>query len=260
GCYRLDLPEESWIDVVVAANAAKEAEGALAAGKLERAKVSAALAASLVRQPFLPGEEGTWVEEKRRQLAEVRGGALSVLADACLRSGDAREAAEWAEQAIALEPFRETGYRRLMEAHAAAGNRAEALRVYERCRRLLADELGAYPSPETESIYRGLLAAPARPEPQPAEAAPLAAGARAHAALGVAPATLRGRRLMLASVALIVVLALAGAAVLVARRGSSGLAAIAPDSIAVVAPSRHAVVADIALHTRPAAIAYGAGS
>src|SRR5207253_8349305 len=68
------------------------------------------------------------------------------------------------------------------------------------------------------------------------------------------------RRLMLASVALIVVLALAGAAVLVARRGSPGLAAIAPDSIAVVDPSRNAVVADIALHTRPAAIAYGAGS
>jgi streptogramin lyase len=44
-----------------------------------------------------------------------------------------------------------------MEGHAASGNRAEALRVYERCRRLLAEELGAYPSPQTESIYRGLL-------------------------------------------------------------------------------------------------------
>jgi DNA-binding SARP family transcriptional activator len=44
-----------------------------------------------------------------------------------------------------------------MEANAAAGNRAEALRVYERCRRLLAEELGAFPSPETESIYRELL-------------------------------------------------------------------------------------------------------
>ena len=47
-----------------------------------------------------------------------------------------------------------------MVAHVAAGNRAEALRVYERCRRLLAEELGTYPSPETESIYRGLLEAP----------------------------------------------------------------------------------------------------
>ena len=67
-----------------------------------------------------------------------------------------------------------------MEAHAAAGNRAEALRVYERCRRLLAEELGAYPSPETESIYRGLLeASPNRVEaaitraPPPPETAPL---------------------------------------------------------------------------------------
>ena len=61
---------------------------------------------------------------------------------------------------IALSPFREAGYRRLMEAHAAAGNRAEALQVYEQCRLLLAEELGAYPSPETDSIYRQLLAAP----------------------------------------------------------------------------------------------------
>jgi DNA-binding SARP family transcriptional activator len=30
-----------------------------------------------------------------------------------------------------------------MQAHAAAGDPAEALRVYERCRRFLADELGA---------------------------------------------------------------------------------------------------------------------
>ena len=36
--------------------------------------------------------------------------------------------------------------------------------MYERCRRLLADELGAYPSPETESIYRGLLEAPPAPD------------------------------------------------------------------------------------------------
>ena len=160
GCYRLELPEGTWVDVIVAANAAQEAEEALAAGDLDEAKTAAALAASLFAQPFLPGEEGTWVEEKRRELADVRGRALSALADACLRSGDAPEAAKWAEQTIALAPFRETGYRRLMEAHVAAGNRAEALRVYEQCRRLLADELGAYPSPETESIYRALLAAP----------------------------------------------------------------------------------------------------
>ena len=157
GCYRLELPEGTWVDVIAASNAAVGAEHALAAGDLDKAKAEGTLAASLTQQPLLPGDDGAWVEQKRRELIQVRVRGLTVLADASLRSGDASEAVTWAEQLTALEPFRETGYRRLMEAHVAAGNRAEALRVYERCRRLLAEELGAYPSPETDSLYRSLL-------------------------------------------------------------------------------------------------------
>ena len=85
-------------------------------------------AASLAGLPFLSGEDGAWVERKRRERIDVLGHALDCLADACLSSDDPSEAAKWADQAIALEPFRESGYRRLMHAHAAAGNGAEALR------------------------------------------------------------------------------------------------------------------------------------
>src|SRR5207245_4533543 len=127
-------------------------------------KTLAMQAASLAGPQFLPGEDSAWVDEKRRELTSIVRRAVSCLAEACLRSGNEVEAAKWAEETIALDPYRETGYRRLMEAYAAGGDRAEALRVYDRCRRLLADELGAYPSPETDSLYRELLAAPA-PEP-----------------------------------------------------------------------------------------------
>lgn len=176
GCYRLNLPERAWVDVMAAAEALREAEAALATDDLDQAKTAATRAASLARPPFVPGEEGAWVEGKRRELMDILRRALSCLAEACLRSGDDAEAAKWAEETIVLDPFRETGYRRLMAAHAAAGNRAEALRVYERCRVLLATELGAYPSPETESIYRELLRGPS-PEPgaAPSEAAPVPA-------------------------------------------------------------------------------------
>jgi SARP family transcriptional regulator, regulator of embCAB operon len=160
GCYRLELPEGTWVDVPEAASSAGDAERALADGDLERARERASLATSLLQRPFLPGEDGTWVEAKRRDLADVLETALATLADASLRAGDAPAAVVAAERLIALAPLRESGYRRLMEAHAAAGNRAEALAVYERCRQLLADELGAYPSPETESIYRDLLELP----------------------------------------------------------------------------------------------------
>ncbi len=63
------------------------------------------------------------------------------------------------KEVLALEPFRETGYQLLMRAHAGAGNPAEALRVYERCRALLAEELGVSPSPATESLHLDILRA-----------------------------------------------------------------------------------------------------
>jgi DNA-binding SARP family transcriptional activator len=44
-----------------------------------------------------------------------------------------------------------------MEAHASAGNRAEALWVYERCRKLLREKLGSDPSPDTMAVHLKVL-------------------------------------------------------------------------------------------------------
>ncbi len=85
GCYRLDLPEGTWVDLFASASSAQDAEEALAAGDLDGARAAAESAESLARRPFLPGEDGAWVEQKRRDLADIRERALSVLADACLR-------------------------------------------------------------------------------------------------------------------------------------------------------------------------------
>jgi DNA-binding SARP family transcriptional activator len=64
-----------------------------------------------------------------------------------------------AEELLGYEPFRETGYQVLMRAHIKTGNRAESLRAYERCRQLHTDELGADPSPETQSLHLEVLTA-----------------------------------------------------------------------------------------------------
>ena len=195
GCYRLDLPEQSFVDVRVAAQAIGAAEVALAAGDVVEAKELAERAVSLARLPFLPGDEGRWVEQKRQEQSDVLSRGLGCLAEASLRFGEAAEAVRYAEEEIAVEPYRDSGYRRLMQAHALGGNRAEGLRVYERCRTFLADELGAYPSPETESIYRELLEAPEttpdEPElvpPEPAER-PARRWSTRHARIGALAAT-----------------------------------------------------------------------
>lgn len=247
GCYRLELPEASWVDVLAAAAATTESEAALAAGDLERAKTAAAAGESLVRQPFLPGDHGSWVEERRRELADGRVRALTVLAEASLRSGEATEAATWAAEIVALEPFRESGYRQLMEAHVASGNRAEALRVYERCRRLLADELGAYPSPETEAVYRGLL-----------EQAGPTSGEEEEPELTAAQATPHRRRRWVVA-ALVVAAATASIAGIFAARGSGTRASVEPNSV-VELDSSGSIAATVQVGARPVALASGAGS
>jgi YVTN family beta-propeller protein len=266
GCYRLDLPEGSWVDIVAAASAAQEAELALSAGDIEDAKTVASLAAALARQLFLPGEEGAWIEEKRRELTEIHVRALNVLTDAYLRSDDAGAAAKWADQSVALAPFRETGYRRLMQAHVVAGDRGEALRVYERCRRLLAEELGAYPSPEIESIYRELLGA----------ASPQAAATGGKTKRGAIPAGVpeakaatptplqprRGRRvpiaigtaLLLATAITIAIVELAGG------ESEPGLVSVAENSVAVIDPKASRLMADVLVGSGPTKIAFGEGA
>jgi DNA-binding SARP family transcriptional activator/basic membrane lipoprotein Med (substrate-binding protein (PBP1-ABC) superfamily) len=234
GCYRLDLPVGSSVDVLEAENATNEAEALLTAENWEQAATSATRAESVLRGPFLPGDDGTWVDGKRRELAEVHTRALSALADASLRSGKPEQSVHWAEQAIEAEPFRESGYRRLMVAHAAAGNRAEALQVYERCRRLLAEELGAYPSPETESVYRSLLEAPsARAAADIAQTMPPPAVAAPGANRRTRPALVAG-----VLVAVVAVAAAAAAFTIVATRndGSHASSAASTTRVALVVP------------------------
>lgn len=159
GCYKLALSADAWIDVDAAVEALERAEAELAVGDVAEARSQATTAAALARRSFLPGEEGAWVEEKRRDLRDVLVRALECLRDASFGAEEFADAVRHAEQVTELEPFREDAYRRLMQSHASAGNPAEALRVYERCRRLLADELGTYPSPETETAYLEILRA-----------------------------------------------------------------------------------------------------
>ena len=74
-----------------------------------------------------------------------------------LGAAAAGRAIEVARRAVELDPAKEAAYRQLMCALAAAGERGEALRVWERCRVTLVEELGVDPSPETEAVYLQLI-------------------------------------------------------------------------------------------------------
>jgi len=157
--YRLHLPPDSWVDVRAAADAIHRAEPAIRDGELQEAVGWGRAAATISSRPFLPSADGPWAHAWRERLRDIRVRSLDVLATAWLTTGDAAQAARDAEAAIAIEPYREPSYRLLIRALDAMGDRADALRAYERLRDRLANDLGSDPSPETQELHLEILRA-----------------------------------------------------------------------------------------------------
>jgi DNA-binding SARP family transcriptional activator len=158
GGYQLHLASDSWVDVEAAACALDEAEGALRTGNMRRAWGPALVAVTIARREFLPGIEGEWVDSQRSKIQRQLLRALECLCRVWLWNTEFALAVEAGTQLVALDAFREASHQLLMRAHAANGNRAEAVKLYHRLRALLADELGAAPGPDTETLYLELLA------------------------------------------------------------------------------------------------------
>lgn len=159
GEVRLALRGDAWIDLEAAAEALHRAEAAVARGDWTGAWSPARVTQHIAARGFLPGEELPWVEERRRQIEELHLRALELAGEASLRigGGELHTAERSARGLIAGSPYRESGYRLLMEALAARGNGADALLVYDNLRRRLRDDLGTGPSPETRELHRRLL-------------------------------------------------------------------------------------------------------
>lgn len=157
GSYQLHLPPDVMVDVEFARSAVESAEQALREGYPARAIALAEQARAIAVRPFLPDAKGRWVDGVRDRLREVLLWALCVLSDGYAQRGRYQLAVRTAEDAIELEPFRERMHQLLMQVHVAAGNPAEALRAYDRCRRILAEELGVYPAAETAALHLALL-------------------------------------------------------------------------------------------------------
>jgi DNA-binding SARP family transcriptional activator len=157
GSIELQLPANAWIDVEAGANSADEAEGALRTGDRQRAWSLSNVVVSIARRPFLPDEEAPWIENRRSKLRTLLARGLQCLSTISATQGEESLALQYANEIVEIEPFRETAYQHLMRLHVQMGNRAEALRVFNCCRELLKEELGASPSPETEALFLRIL-------------------------------------------------------------------------------------------------------
>lgn len=167
GTYRCVLPDAVTLDVD---DAVAAVAGATRPGPDRLAEAQRAWA--LLEPALLPGLDAPWLDGHRGRVGELRLQALEALSDALRVAGEPDAAAMTARRAIDLDPLRESAYRLAMAAHAAAGRVGSALRVYEECRTVLVEELGAPPSPTTALAYHHLLVGPGRTTDEPAPLAP----------------------------------------------------------------------------------------
>ncbi|MBI1732874.1 MAG: winged helix-turn-helix domain-containing protein [Gammaproteobacteria bacterium] len=99
-----------------------------------------------------------WCAEERERLRETHLDVLARMACIYTEHEQYAEAVYVCRKALAHEPCREGFHRTLMSCLAQLGRADEALAQYRRCQSVLAREIGVGPMPETERLYRHILA------------------------------------------------------------------------------------------------------
>lgn len=144
---------------------------AACAGRLERA---AALYRGAFLEGFAPRDSNTfqeWAGLLRERLHRRLLWALDGLAAYHARRDPAAALRALFRQ-IELEPWREQAHRMAMELLWRDGQRSAALAQYERCRELLAAELGLDPDEQTTALYEQILGDQGRGAEEPPGAGP----------------------------------------------------------------------------------------
>ncbi len=97
-----------------------------------------------------------WCSEERERLLTLYLRTADRMARALVKRGAWEETIRVCQSILARDDCWEQAYRSMMTAYAHRGNRAQAMRTYERCRERLREALDVSPSPITISIYESI--------------------------------------------------------------------------------------------------------
>ncbi|MGO8871749.1 MAG: AfsR/SARP family transcriptional regulator [Acidimicrobiales bacterium] len=107
--------------------------------------------------PLMDAGEMAWAQGPRAGLEELRLTSEESLVEARLALGEHQALITTIESAVLEEPLRERRWGQLMLALYRSGRQAEALRAYQRLRKILGDELGIEPSVELDSLENAIV-------------------------------------------------------------------------------------------------------
>ena len=161
--YRLAPAVE--VDVLAAEQAVARATELSRRGRHRAALDVVEPCARLVGADLLRGEDGEWVRPYRASVDVIARRALDIIVEVASDAGDPQAAVDAARRRVAADPLDESAHRNLIRAFDGNGDRGGAVRAFEECRSVLAEQLGVDPSAETVQVYLATLhdQAPSRP-------------------------------------------------------------------------------------------------
>jgi LuxR family transcriptional regulator, maltose regulon positive regulatory protein len=112
----------------------------------------------LVQSPYLNKTDAQWAVEERERLGQLYVSALEELACLYLDSNQLDRCLASCQLALLQDRCNESIYQLEMRVYAVLGDRASVVRRYQSCKAALKDDLGLFPSQETEALYRDLTA------------------------------------------------------------------------------------------------------
>src|SRR5690606_14968243 len=98
-----------------------------------------------------------WLLPERERWLRLAIEAYHQFIEFCLNRGAHKRGIAAAQRLLELDPLREEAYRQLMTLYARDNHRLAALSLYERCRTILAEEMGIDPSPGTIALHERII-------------------------------------------------------------------------------------------------------
>ena len=110
-------------------------------------------AVSIYQGDLLEDSYYDWILQERERLHITYMDALYYLLSFYQYHKEYNKAIRWGQQILLADPLREDVHRDLMRLFVENGQRALAVRQYQRCRQVLEAELSIEPMPETQMVY-----------------------------------------------------------------------------------------------------------
>ena len=109
-------------------------------------------AAQIYRGGFLEGYWHDWCLFDRERFQNMYLAMMDKLIEWCISQNNFDDGLDYGERILQLDPASERAHQQMMRLYHLSGNRTAALRQFERCVRLLKEELDVDPSASTHAI------------------------------------------------------------------------------------------------------------